>query len=430
MVGTVRMKRPKTVINILFSCLLLVSLVFGLARPVLAATACPTGMSQLDCDALFGGWVNWVPNDGSTNCAATLGTTLLGSDNVSKAFNYFLQKGLSPIATSGLIGNLMEESSVVPQKVQGGSLAPTPPIDANTGWGIAQWTGVTIQQNLVASANSQNRKVDDLGFQLDFLWQQLNSNPTYYELPQLKAATSPAQAADIFEAGFERAGSPNLSVREADAQQAFTQFGGNPVTSGGATGVTATSGGCNTVASGTNTKYVNGFTIFDQCDPQWAKNPYGGDNICGSGCGPTSMAMAITNLSGHTVTPAQTAAYAMTPGSAGPGQTEIDPTGGSKWSIAPDLATHWGLKATAIGSNVAAISATLSAGGLVVVAGTGGVPFTTGGHYIVIRAIAADGKWLLGDPDTAAGHSSTIEWDPAAVVAAGMEAGSAYAITK
>jgi len=40
----------------------------------------------------------------------------------------------------------------------------------------------------------------------------------------------------------------------------------------------------------------------------------------------------------------------------------------------------------------------LKSGGLVIASGTGPIPFTSGGHILVIRGVDESGKWLLGDP--------------------------------
>jgi hypothetical protein len=130
--------------------------------------------------------------------------------------------------------------------------------------------------------------------------------------------------------------------------------------------------------------------------------------------------MIITALTGQSVTPDVTATYADKQGLYVPGA-------GSSWSIAPVLAKHWGLKSAAIGASVAKISAALQSGGLVVGSGQGPLPFTTGGHYIVIRGVAADGKWKIGD--SAHTSTNTQEWDPQKLVSY-MNDGSIYAISK
>jgi hypothetical protein len=135
------------------------------------------------------------------------------------------------------------------------------------------------------------------------------------------------------------------------------------------------------------------------------------------------MAMIITTLTGQNVTPDVAARYA--------DQQGLYTSKGSKWTIGPVLAEHWGLKSRLVGDNKAAISSALQSGSLVIVSGRGALPFTPVGHFIVIRGVAADGKWLIGD----SGHSdtSTKEWSPD-VILSGIQTngsgGSVYAISK
>jgi hypothetical protein len=132
------------------------------------------------------------------------------------------------------------------------------------------------------------------------------------------------------------------------------------------------------------------------------------------------LAMVITNLTRQNVTPVATAEYASSIGMYTAGQ-------GSSWAISPRLAEQWGLQYAPIQNDVAAIAAALREGKLIVTAGNGPKPFTSGGHFIVIRGITADGKFKIGD----SGHSdtSTQEWDPQFIVS-NMSEGSAYAIYK
>jgi hypothetical protein len=137
--------------------------------------------------------------------------------------------------------------------------------------------------------------------------------------------------------------------------------------------------------------------------------------------------MIITALTGQEVTPADTATYGQQVGT-------YTAAGGSDGSrLAPLLAEHWGLTATFLGRDIEAINQTLRSGGLVIVSGRGGLPFSTGGHFVVIRAVTSSGMWLVGDsshgsvkPDT-----STVEYDPEEMAADFTAGGySSYAITK
>jgi len=117
-----------------------------------------------------------------------------------------------------------------------------------------------------------------------------------------------------------------------------------------------------------------------------------------------------------------------------PGSKTYSKDGGSEGvALATLMAQNWGLKATFIGSSEARINDTLRAGGLVIVGGRGGLPFTTGGHFVVIRAVTENGKWLVGDSSHSNVRPSTssTEYDPQTMIADFAAGGySSYAITK
>lgn len=177
-------------------------------------------------------------------------------------------------------------------------------------------------------------------------------------------------------------------------------------------------GDTGSVGNGQDTKYIDGFAIYNQTDPAWANKPFGSSTIGPSGCGPSAMAMIVTALTGKKVTPPDVATYA---------ESMYVPGAGSSHQIGPFVAAHWGLTATPVGANVAKITEALLAGSLVVAPGHGADPFTKGGHYIVIRGVTASGKWKVGD----SGHSDTSdkEWD-AQTLASQMHSGGVYAISK
>lgn len=141
------------------------------------------------------------------------------------------------------------------------------------------------------------------------------------------------------------------------------------------------------------------FVLFSQFDPRWTNKPYGSlslGDIGASGCGPTSMAMVVTNLTGTAVTPdviASKFGRDHVAGADGKG-------GGSSWQLFPDVAGSYGLTSTSIGKDLAAAARALASGKLVVAAGQGTDPFTGGGHILVLRGITSGGKFLLGDPNT------------------------------
>lgn len=227
---------------------------------------CPTGMSQLDCNAIVDNWTDWVPND-AIACAASDSTPLVGNDNIQKAFNYFVQKGISGPGSAGIVGNLMvEDPGLVPDTVQGGGHAPAP--IAGKGYGIAQWTSSGRQDNLVKLAQKENKKPSDLDLQLDYVWEELNTNYTS-TLSQLKSGhiydsskSAAYNAAIIVLINYERAkdhsaDGPNAIARGGDADQVIKLYGGgastasaNGSSSCGAVGAVNCSASGNSTATG------------------------------------------------------------------------------------------------------------------------------------------------------------------------------------
>lgn len=153
-----------------------------------------TSLSQLDCEAIHGGWTSWVPEEDlakSDNCDDAT-TTLTGNDNYQKAFNFFVGKGLTDVQAAAIIGNLMQESHVNPNDVN-----PT-----SGAYGIAQWLGGRLT-NLKNFAQERNQDVSSLAVQLDFLWKELTSSYQTTVLNPVKATDDLATGVDIVLRHFE-----------------------------------------------------------------------------------------------------------------------------------------------------------------------------------------------------------------------------------
>ncbi len=368
------------------------------------------------------------PADSPCTCTVALDTNLIGNDHEQQAFNFFIgaPRSLTPEQSAAIVGNLIQESGVNPTAVNSSSGA----------YGIAQWLGGR-RTALDSYAASHGGRADDMVIQLNYLWYEVTEGAEKDDgaLQAIKSDTSIDAMVTDWETHFERAGKEeaNIPQRITNAQKVLRLYGGNA----GATTVSASSaplGSCAGISGpGQDSKYIDGFLVYNQCDPTWKDKPYGSggttkgcdgttepNTIGTSGCGPAAMAMIITALTGQSVTPPDAADYATS-------QNLYESGVGSKWTIGPVLAEHWGLKSQQIGADVSKIAATLQAGGLVITAGQGAKPFTTGGHFIVIRAVTADGKFKVGD----SGHSDTSdqEWDPQQLVS-NMADGSVYAITK
>ncbi len=363
---------------------------------------------------------------------------LSGNDNPEKIWNFLIQKGLSPQNAAGFLGNIQAESGFNPKLVEyayskkphlSDTLPPAQNSKGQPGYGLIQWTFPTRRDKLQEKVDNdpQKRIAGDLSLQLELIWEELNGGFKKSTLDPLKNAKTATESSIIITKNYEIPGDPAKEIpkRAAAAEEFLKKYSslgqGVPIP-GGAAVTPSASAECDAGISGpgANTKFIDGFTVYSQYDPAWKDLPYSSSTIGKSGCGPAAMAMIITNLTGKSVGVVETANFAASNG-------QYIPGAGSAWTIAPVLAQKYGLKATQIGKDLARITQTLQAGGLVIASGKGPVPFTTGGHFIVIRAVTPSGKFLVGD--SAHEAANTQEWDPQQLLSA-MPGGSTYAVTK
>ena len=90
--------------------------------------------------------------------------------------------------------------------------------------------------------------------------------------------------------------------------------------------------------TGGNTGY---FRYFNQADERWSGKLFGVDPISGYGCGPTSLAMAVSSLTGLDVDPAALSSWAASQGYAAPGS-------GSHYGIVQGVADHFSLSCESV----------------------------------------------------------------------------------
>lgn len=124
-----------------------------------------------------------------------------------------------------------------------------------------------------------------------------------------------------------------------------------------------------------NKEYIAGYVYFNQTDSAWNQNGY---CIAKAGCGPTSMAVVITSLTGKWVTPLDTAIWGY--------QHGFYSRAGSAHEMIPAMAAAYGLKCQGVGTDYNAIKKALRAGKPVVCLMGPGY-FTRGGHFMVLVAI-------------------------------------------
>lgn len=389
-----------TFFRIIIGLTLSVFIMSSVSRPAIALTG--TSMNSLQRDT------TWYESEGSLLCTdSSLGDGThvpTGGDTAETAFLYFIQRGFTPEQTAGILGNFFQESSMNPK-------AENPSSGA---YGLAQWLGSRKDKLM----NRDN--YDTVETQLRFVWFELqgDENVAYDAFQATRTAPNVLEAAtEVWMKSYERPGVSeyHLDKRIANAQKYLKLYGGK--SAGTSSGGNAS---CGINTPGENTRFVDGFTVYDQCDPAWGNKSYSSSTICASGCGPAAMAMVISTFLDRRVTPLETSNYAASQGMYIPGT-------GSSWQVTPVLAEKYGLKAKTLPDSIDAINRELRSGALIVTSGAGPVPFTSAGHFIVIRAVTDDGKWMVGDSAHTAANNQ--EWDPQEIFS-NMRRGNVWAVTK
>lgn len=147
--------------------------------------------------------------------------------------------------------------------------------------------------------------------------------------------------------------------------------------------------------------YAN-IPYYNQTDARWGSLSYGNSTIYSGGCGPTSLAMVVSGLTGQRITPNIVADWSYRNGHRAEGQ-------GSYWSLMTAGGSYYGLNVEPVSrKNPNKIVQALSEGYPVIASMSKG-HFTNGGHFIVLRGITPNGKILVHD--SASVERSNKEWD-------------------
>jgi hypothetical protein len=173
--------------------------------------------------ALLGACSAAAPSEGE---ATSDGESALTA-NESAAFNFFVGKGLSHVQAAGIVGNLIQESNVLPGAVQPGG----------PGRGIAQWSvggrwNADHGDNLAAYASQHGMSPWSLTTQLDFVWYELETF-SGYGLSRLRAAGDISTATIVFQNDFEGCGQCEQATRIRYAEQVLAAYGGGGGGGGG-----------------------------------------------------------------------------------------------------------------------------------------------------------------------------------------------------
>jgi hypothetical protein len=140
------------------------------------------------------------------------------TNRVKTAFEFFRNKGLTRVQAAGIVGNLMQESSVSPTAVQYGG---------GPGRGIAQWSvggrwNASYHDNVAWYAAAHGLSRWSLTAQLDFIWFELTQHG--YGFSQLKAATTVYGAVKAFQDRYEICGACDMSNRIRDADYVLAHY--------------------------------------------------------------------------------------------------------------------------------------------------------------------------------------------------------------
>ena len=257
------------------------------------------GMSNIIASMYNGKQVDLFASSGSTdtNTSSSGGTTdVQGADVAEQIYNYSKGRGASPAAAAGVVGNAERESNLNPSIVaHDGSL------------GLFQWLMSEDKTALKALASKEGKEWSDVGVQMKYLWDDLENPNDFNSLrfdkrcgdgskgsgvKAWKALTSPEQAASVFERCYE-VSAETTKKREQFARKWYDKFNG----AGSGYGPVQFIPHSQSFNVDTDSVY------YEQTDPQWNTASYGGNTLSESGCGPTSLAMIASQLTGEEITP-------------------------------------------------------------------------------------------------------------------------------
>lgn len=130
---------------------------------------------------------------------------------------------------------------------------------------------------------------------------------------------------------------------------------------------------------------------YSQSDPKWGNNRLGDSNMSKAGCGPTSIAMALSNATGRNITPDKIAR-----------DNKENLPGYSTWGLFPSVAEKYGLGMSRVSPNAQDLANNLRHGEVILsgvrqTGDTNRTPFTNAGHIVVAKGIK-NGKVEIADP--------------------------------
>jgi len=162
--------------------------------------------------------------------------SLQGKDKVEKILKFFMDpaRGLTLAQASGIVGNLMAESTLDSSIIEGKNGRPISHANPDykpengVGFGLAQWTWTSRQQPLVNYINEHvpTGDITDFDGQVNFIWHELTD--THKDsLRKLKETTTALDAAVSFHRDYEVSNDSVAQiqrVRGANAQKVYDEY--------------------------------------------------------------------------------------------------------------------------------------------------------------------------------------------------------------
>ena len=169
---------------------------------------------------------------------------------------------------------------------------------------------------------------------------------------------------------------------------------------------------------GTYPRTANNFVYYSQADPQWGSYTFADTNISRAGCGPTTMAMIMSQYTGKNYTPDRMVEIG----------SKYLSNGYTEWGLFPYIASQFKTDIKEGITNADKIKAELSKGNAVALSGRNGAtgsPYTKGGH--IVAAVGVDGNNILVNDPRSPQH--TKAYTPSQINS-GLRGGFSFAKTK
>ena len=228
-----------------------------------------SAVTQGDINSILNGTPYYDPNAIASGGGSCGDVSLVGAGRIMQIMNFLVgQKNLSPTQAAGIVGNMAHESGLEPERQESifDRLVPAenyPDPAGGPGWGVAQWT----PGSKIIDTFSPKSDANDLGNQLNFLWNQLDGTGPVAENSQILLDIKSVAYNDVLDAvlafqgndngtagvyagsyvGFERPKDEfkTVSSRVNTATVALTEYGSGGASSpgSGSTGLGCTSSG-------------------------------------------------------------------------------------------------------------------------------------------------------------------------------------------